>query len=384
MASGLDRHSPKRGPQSRDAGVPSADHDDRTRDDKAYGKPQDRSALGRFWALVRALQRGSDPAVVMVTLALLIVVAVLVSLNLGFIKIPPVDVLKTFFGQGTSQQELVLFQFRLPRIVLALLVGGSLALSGAILQSVSQNGLADPGILGINAGAGLAVVGLLIVGTGSSAFLLPAVAFLGAAATAALIYALAYKDGSVTPSRLLLVGIAINAGIAATILVLSMRMDRQLYSYAVAWLSGTIAGTSWDYVFALLPWTLLLVPLTFAKARTLDVLSLGDMLATGLGAAVERQRLILLGVAVALAGSAVAVGGGIGFVGLVGPHLARRLVGPNHRVMLPTTALAGALLLVVADSLARNLFAPVEMPVGVVVAAIGAPYFLYLLAKTRG
>lgn len=373
MATRLDNRSEK--PSER--GDPPVRPKDKDRDVK------DRGIRGRLWGLVRSVRKRSGPGLVMLVLALLVVTAMLVSLNLGFIKLTPRDVLDTFLGRGTAQQELVLFQFRLPRIVLALLVGGSLALSGAILQSVSQNGLADPGILGINAGAGLAVVGLLIFAA-PAPFLLPLAALLGAAATATLIYSLAYKDGSVTPSRLLLVGIAVNAGIAAAMLVLSMRMDRQLYSYAVAWLSGTIAGTSWGYVLALLPWTLLLVPLTFVKAHVLNVLSLGDMLATGLGAAVERQRLILLGVAVALAGSAVAVGGGIGFVGLVGPHLARRLVGPNHRVMLPATALTGALLLVVADSLARNLFAPVEMPVGVVVAAIGAPYFLYLLAKTRG
>jgi len=320
----------------------------------------------------------------MALLGALIVGACLLSLNLGFIRIGPLGVLRTLLGGGTEQQELVLFGFRLPRIVLALLVGGALALSGAILQGVSQNGLADPGILGINAGAGVAVIALLYVSSvgAAPAFLLPVAAFLGAAGAAVLIYLLAYKGGSVTPARLLLVGIAVNAGLGAAMLVLSLRLDEQLYTYAVAWLEGTIAGVSWRQVVALLPWTLVLAPLAFAQARTLNVLSLGDHVATGLGAGVERQRLGLIGIAVALAGSAVSVAGGIGFVGLVAPHLARRLVGPNHRVMLPTAMLSGTLLLVVADILARNLLAPVELPVGIVVAAIGAPYFLYLLARS--
>ncbi len=332
-----------------------------------------------------AVQAGLNrPLLVMVFLGLLIVAACLLSLNLGFIKLGPLEVVRTLLGGGTDQQELVLYGFRLPRVVLALLVGGSLALSGGILQGVSQNGLADPGILGINAGAGVAVVGLLYVSsvTAAPAFLLPVAAFLGAAGAALLIYLLAYKDGSVTPARLLLVGVAVNAGLGAAMLVLSLRLDEQLYTYAVTWLEGTTAGATWSAVRALSPWFLVLVPLSFYKARTLNVLNLGDNVATGLGAGVARQRLGLIGVAVALAGSSVAAAGGVGFVGLVAPHLARRLVGPNHRVMLPTALLSGALLMVVADTLARNLLAPVELPVGVVVAAIGAPYFLFLLAKS--
>jgi iron complex transport system permease protein len=320
-------------------------------------------------------------------LGVAVVAACLLSLNLGFIKIGPLEVIRTLLGGGTEQQELVLYGFRLPRIVLALLVGGSLALSGGILQGVSQNGLADPGLLGINAGAGVAVVGLpyFFSEATAPAFLLPVAAFFGAAGAALLIYMLAYKGVTVTPARLLLVGIAVNAGLGAATLVLSLRLDEQLYSYAVAWLEGTVAGAAWPSVLALLPWFTVLVPLTLYKARTLNVLNLGDSVATGLGAGVERQRLGLIGLAVALAGSSVAVAGGIGFVGLVAPHLARRLVGPNHRVMLPAAMLSGALLLVIADILARNLLAPVELPVGVVVAADwGTVLFIFAGEELRG
>lgn len=327
----------------------------------------------------------SRPIRMILILSTLIVAASVLSLNLGFIQLAPLDVLKTVLGQGTERQELILFQFRLPRIVLAVLIGMGLATSGAILQGVSRNGLADPGLLGINAGAGLGVIALILFYPAAQAsvpFLLPMAALGGAAGAAFIIYTLAYKNGEVTPSRLLLVGIAVGFGIGAVTLVFSLRMDENVYRFAVIWLAGTISGTTWSYVLALLPWIAFLIPLTLYKARVLNVLHLGDQVAVGLGAAVEWQRRLLILMAVALAGSSVAVGGGIAFVGLVCPHLARRLVGPVHQAMLPATALLGALLLVVADTISRNLLAPVEIPVGIVVAVIGAPYFLYLLART--
>lgn len=337
------------------------------------------SVIGRVYLL--------KPLAIILLLLVLIVVTCVLSLNIGFIQLAPLEVLKTVVGQGTDRQELILFQFRMPRIVIALMIGMGLALSGAILQGVSQNGLADPGLLGINAGAGLGVIALILYYPDAQAsvpFLRPMAALGGGLMAAAVIYGLAYKHGRVTPSRLLLVGVAVTFGISAAMLVLSLRLDPQVYQYAVIWLAGTISSTSWKTVYALLPWTLLLVPLTLYKSPVLDVLNLGDSVASGLGAAVERQRRLLVVTAVALAGSAVAVGGGISFLGLVAPHLARRLVGPGHRFMLPTTALLGALLLVLADTIARNALAPVEIPVGIVVAIIGAPYFLYLLARTPG
>ncbi|MCA9879170.1 MAG: iron ABC transporter permease [Thermomicrobiales bacterium] len=327
------------------------------------------------------------PGLMIGILAGLIVVACLISVNMGFIQLSPLDVLRTLAGQGTERQELILFQFRLPRIALALLIGAGLAVSGGILQAISRNPLADPGILGINAGAGLAVVLLLLVfpaGLTRIPFAVPFAAIVGALVTAAAIYVLAIKDAQVKPSRLVLVGIAVGFGIGAAMLLLSLRMDRQLYAYAVTWLAGTISGTDWPYVRALVPWVAILVPVAIWKATTLNILNLGDQVATGLGVSVERQRLLLLATAVGLAGASVSVGGGITFVGLVAPHLARQLVGPRHQVLLPAAALLGALLLVVSDIIAGNLLSPVELPVGVVVAAVGAPYFLYLLARTTG
>jgi len=326
-------------------------------------------------------------------LAALLVGVVLLNLNLGIVSLSPLDAVRTFTGSGTARDELVLFDIRLPRIVIAMLVGVGLALAGTILQAVTQNVLADPGILGINACAGVAIFLLFAFagyGTDKSAFspspyLLPAAALVGAGLGAVLIYALAYKRGTVTPTRLLLVGLAVGFGATACIPAIAQNLpNSQVYEYAARWLEGDIAGAGWSYVIALAPWILVLAPLVFYKAQTLNVLSLGDHVATGLGIAVQRQQLVLVAMAVALAGSSVAAGGGIAFVGLVGPHLTRRLVGPNHRVLVPGAALVGAVLVVAADIVAQNALAPYQIPVGIIVALVGAPYFLYLLIRTRG
>ncbi|WP_456276414.1 FecCD family ABC transporter permease [Bacillus sp. AK128] len=329
----------------------------------------------------------SNPFIVMAIILFLILVTFLVSLNLGFTKISTLEVLKTLFGAGTEGNELVLFEFRLPRMVIALLVGAGLAVSGVILQGVSQNGLADPGILGINSGAGLAVVLFIYFFQGTSfamgslsIFIMPLAALIGGITAAVLIYVLAWKKG-VTPVRLILVGIGINAAFAAGLIIFQLRMNPQDFMQATIWLSGSIWATNWKYVLSTLPWILILIPLTIYKSRYLNVLNLGDQIATGLGAAVERERRTLLLLSVALAASCVAVGGGIAFLGLVAPHLARGLVGTKHQMLIPTSALMGALLLLVADTIGRNLLAPSEIPVGLVVSALGAPYFIYLLMK---
>jgi iron complex transport system permease protein len=319
----------------------------------------------------------------------LIVVTFFISLNLGVIRIAPLDVIRTFMGLGTDRDHLVLFEFRLPRMVIALLIGAGLGVSGAILQAVSQNGLADPGILGINAGAGLTVVVFIFLFQGSmtglgtsSVFTLPLFALIGACLAAFLIYLLAWKNG-VTPVRLILVGIGVNAAFGAALIIFQLKMNPRDFMQATIWLSGSIWGTNWKFVLAMLPWIFVFLPLTLYKARFLNVMNLGDQLATGLGVRVEKERRVLLFYAVALAGSCVAAGGGIAFLGLVAPHLARRIVGPRHEVLIPATALVGAFLLLLADTIGRNLLAPSEIPVGIVVSALGAPYFIYLLIKAN-
>lgn len=320
-------------------------------------------------------------------LLLAIITVFLISLNMGTLKIPLAEVIKAFNGTGSEQNYTVLVHFRLPRMVIAILIGAGIAVSGAILQSVSRNALADPGILGINSGAGLAVVLYIFYFQGSSfssgvlsVYIMPFAALLGAFLATFLIYTLAWKQG-VTPIRLVLVGIGINAAFAALIIVFQLMMDPNNFMQATIWLSGSIWGASWEYVYAILPWILLLIPLALYKSQNLNVLNLGDHTATGLGVKVERERRTLLFISVALAGACVAVGGGIAFLGLVAPHLARKWVGPRHQGMLPVSALIGALVLLVADMIGKNLMAPSEIPVGLVVSCLGAPYFIYLLIK---
>jgi iron complex transport system permease protein len=323
-----------------------------------------------------------------ILLVISILAVLLLSLNLGVMKISPMEVFQTFTGNGTSQNSMVLYHFRLPRMMIALLIGAAMAVSGAILQSVTQNELADPGIIGINAGAGFSVVlyiyffqNSMMETSSLSIFMMPIASLAGSSIAAALIYAISWKNG-ISPIRLILVGIGINSAFSALIMIFQYKMDPKDFTRATVWLSGNISGTDWSYVLTLLPWILILIPLAIIKARTLNSLHLGDDVAAGLGTHVERERRVLLFIAVALAGASVSVGGGIAFLGLVVPHLARKLAGARHGAMLPVSALLGALLLLVADTIGRNILAPSEIPVGLVVSVVGGIYFIYLLMKS--
>ncbi|PRS43013.1 iron ABC transporter permease [Bacillus sp. NMCC46] len=325
--------------------------------------------------------------VVTVVLLCLTAAVVLYSLNTGTLKLSPLVVVKTLFGFGDFQSETVLFDYRLPRIVVTMLAGIGLGIAGGILQSLSRNPLADPGIIGLNAGAAF---GLIVFVTyfhaleGNPSLLIPLFTFGGGLLAAAVIVLLAYnRQEGLVPIRLILVGIAVAAGFSALTLYLSLKLDEDTYTFASRWLVGNVWGRDWIHVLALLPWIVCLVPLTLMQSSTLNALTLGDAVASSVGVRVQRQRLLLLTLAVGLASASVSMTGGIGFIGLVAPHLARRLVGSLHQYFLPVSALLGLLILVSADTIGRSIFAPNAIPAGVVVAFIGAPYFLYLLTKTK-
>ncbi len=324
---------------------------------------------------------------IIATLIVLIVVTFVMSMNTGVIKLTPMEVIRTLFGQGDAQQQLILFQFRLPRIVIGVLVGMGLAIAGAVLQGISKNALADPGILGINAGAGLAVmlyISFFPTTKSVPVYLLPVLAFIGAGLTAVIIYTLSYKrHEGITPMRLILTGVAVAAGISSAMIVLTLRLTPENYQFVATWLAGSIWGSNWRFVLALLPWLLILLPFIYMKSRVLNILNLGEVTSIGLGASIEKERRWLLAASVGLAGASVSVSGGIGFVGLIAPHLARQLVGANHQFLLPTSALLGGFLVLLADTVGRSILEPSEIPAGIVVAVFGAPYFLFLLARLK-
>jgi len=326
---------------------------------------------------------------IMIILFVLAISMIFLSLSIGVISISPKEVLQTLFNAGTAQQELILFDFRLPEIILSLLIGACLAVSGTILQGITQNELADPGIIGINSGAGLAVVlfiyafrDILPPAHSLAIFIMPFAALFGAVVAAVLIYVLAWKKG-VLPTRLVLVGIGINAGFSALLTILQLRMDPQDYRQVTVWLTGDIWNANWTFVLALLPWVIILIPLVLQKARTLNVFHLGDDVAAGLGTPVERDRRILLFLAVTLAGAGVAAGGAIAFIGLVVPHIARKLIGPLHQYIIPLATLIGAVLLLTANLIGKNILAPTTIPAGIIVSLVSAPYFIYLLVKVK-
>ena len=324
--------------------------------------------------------------IVISVLLLMIFGTFLISLNTGSLSISPSDVIKTLIGQGSKAHEIAIFKLRLPRIVIGILVGTALAISGTILQGVTKNDLADAGILGINSGAALFVVVYIYLMNGNvydgvsnlTIFTMPIVALSGAIFGAFLIYALAWRNG-INSSRLLLVGIGINIAFTSILTIFQLRFTTQEFNRVMAWTNGSIWGASWKYVIAVLPFILVFTLLTLYKSRYLDALNLGDEVATGLGVEVEKERRKLIVFSVVLAGVATSVAGSIGFLGIVAPHIARKLVGPKHIKLIPTSALVGSVILLIADTIARNIIAPMELPVGIVVAVIGVPYFIYLM-----
>ncbi len=279
--------------------------------------------------------------------------------------------------------NLVVFTFRLPRILTAFLVGMALATSGTILQGITRNPLAEPGILGVNAGAGLVAVSVIVWFKDVPMSLLPFFAFGGALLVALAIYILAWKQGGSSPIRLILIGVAVAAMLTSATTFMLVFGDIRDVQQAHIWLAGSVYGRNWEHVHTLVAWLMVLLPLAVFSARQLNILAMGEEIASGLGLRVEAQRLFLLTISVGLAAVAVAVSGTIGFVGLVAPHITRRLTGSSHEGLIPIAALFGGALLVTADLIGRWVIAPSELPIGIVTALIGAPYFAYLLYKSR-
>ncbi|MEM9485413.1 MAG: iron ABC transporter permease [Cyanobacteria bacterium P01_F01_bin.116] len=340
------------------------------------------------WLTMRTkfLSARLDRRVPKVLLGLLLVtlLAMVWSVGQGEYPIPPLDVVRTVLGLPTDNSDygFIVNTLRLPRTLVAWGVGMALAIAGTLTQGITRNPLAAPGIIGVNAGASLAAVSLIVVFPGVPITLLPLAAFIGALTVAVLIYLLAWNGGS-SPVRLILVGVGFSlvAG-ALTNLIITFGNIFDV-SQALVWLVGSVYGRSWAQALAFTPWLIVFGLLSLLLSRELNALQMGDDVARSLGSRLEWQRGWLLLSSVALAGAAVATAGSIGFVGLMAPHIARQLVGPSHEGLLPTAALTGGMVVVVSDLIGRLLFAPIELPCGIVTAVIGAPYFLYLLIRDR-
>lgn len=322
---------------------------------------------------------------VFVALAVAAAVLLWTDINAGYRSISLEELGQILTGQASQSLTYTLVELRLPRVLTALLVGIGLAVAGCLLQGVSRNDMADPGVLGINAGAGLLVAAFIVLvpaGVVAAELALPVLAFAGSLAVAFAGWRLSVVRGVSSPKRLLLIGVALATGLSSVTSLLMLQLSDGDYAFVQNWIAGNIWGASWPNVVLLAVGLAILVAVALFFARTLNVLALGSQAATGLGVNVRRTSEGLLAVAVGCSGLCCAVGGGLTFVGLVCPHLARRLVGPNFRVLIPATVLVGAVLMLAADIVSRTLLAPNEIPVGLVAAVIGAPYFLYLLAKS--
>ena len=320
-------------------------------------------------------------------LLVLLIISFMVTLCWGTYKVSPGEVINALLGNGTKLQNTAILTIRLPRLLVGMFVAIALSTAGAILQTITKNDLADTGI---NAGAAVAAVLFITYSTGAyyselgqlSIFVLPAMAIIGAAVTAFIIYIMSSRKG-IKPKRLLLIGIGLNAGLNAFITFFTFRGGVGDYNRVLVWTSGSLWGSGWSYAKVVIPIVALMFIVVLLNHKKLDVLNLSDELAISLGLNLEKERKKFLTFAVILAGTATAFAGNIGFLGLISPHIARKLVGPYHKKFVTVSAMISVIIVLLADAVSRNLFSPIEIPVGITVSIFGVPYFIYLMMKEK-
>jgi len=304
----------------------------------------------------------------------------LIGISMGSLKISVVDVIKAIFFETDTLNHNIIYNVRLPRNLAAAFVCINLALAGVTLQGVMNNPLADPGIIGISSGAGLMAFVIMILFPDYT-YLVPIGAFVGAVLTTFLIYTLAWKNG-VSPIRLILSGVAVSAFLGAGINIL-MTFYPERVQGGLSFMIGGLSGKTWPDLILIWPYTLFAGVLCLLLSNQINLLQLGDEVATGLGLSVERIRTIFIILSALLAASAVSVAGLLGFVGLIVPHIARLIIGSDYRYLYPATIGLGGAVLVGCDTVARMMFDPIELPVGIIMAVFGAPFFLYLLREKK-
>ena len=320
-------------------------------------------------------------------LSALIIIISIISLNSGKMNLNPLEVIHVLLGKGTDKQNLIVFNFRLPRILLAILVGLGMGAAGVVMQSLLRNDMASPGTLGISSGSGLFVLIFVvyIASLGARSYImLPLLAFTGGIIAAALIFLFSYRRGrEMSPIGLILTGVALGSGYSALTTYLTLRLDETQLNFMLRWMAGSLWGDDWRFLSVLSPWVAALLGYIYYNARKLNLLHLGNQIAKGLGLAIKPAFLGLSIAAVALSSGTVAVGGSFFFVGLIAPHMARKLVGPDHRLLVPASSLAGGLIVIAADTITRTISLGGDVPTGIVITVISVPYFLYLLAKAN-
>ena len=315
--------------------------------------------------------------------------SIILSLSVGERFITFDRIIKAIFGAGSGGDRLIINTLRLPRTLVAFFVGASLGLSGAVLQGVVKNPLAAPNIIGITDSGSVGALIFLTLFTDpknnsltTSIFYMPVFAFIGAFSAVILVYVLAFKKG-VNPFRLILIGIAISGAAKAITSVLIINGPVIFIKEAQLWIIGTVYGTNWTHVKLIGSWFVILFIITMIFIRELNIQNLDDGISYSLGSSVEKNRFILMVLSAAMAAGAVAVGGGISFVGLIAPHISRKLTNSSFENIVPLSTLIGGIIVVLSDMAARSLFFPLDLPVGIFTALIGAPFFIYLLIKNQ-
>lgn len=323
-------------------------------------------------------------------LVILMMLAFILYLSWGSFKISPLNILKTLIGEGTKLQNTALLNIRIPRMMVAISVAIALSTAGALLQTITKNELADSSIIGINAGAAVAAVIFISLKTTNyyselgelSIYVLPFMAILGAGITASGIYFLSCRS-KIRPKRLLLVGLGINAGLNAFITFFTFRGGVGDYNRVLVWISGSLWGAGWSYAKVIVPLVAFMFTIVLINYKKLDVLTLSEEHAISLGLNLNREKKKFLTYSVILAGGATAFAGNVGFIGLICPHMARKLVGPYHKNFISISAVISVIIVLCADAVSRNLFSPIEIPVGITISIFGVPYFIYLMMKEK-
>ncbi|MCR8643050.1 iron ABC transporter permease [Paenibacillus sp. N1-5-1-14] len=316
--------------------------------------------------------------IIMIAIGGLLILACLYGLVVGAVSFTYKEVIEGIWNPESSMARSIIWDLRIPRVLVGVIVGMCLATAGSLLQGVMRNPLADPGIIGVSSGAGLMATLIMVVFPQYIIFL-PLAAFLGACITAFVIYGLAWNKGA-SPGRIILVGISINAVIGASMSAIMLLYSDRVQA-VLPWLAGGISGAGWSQFQMIIYYAVFALGLSAFAVKHVRILMLGDEVAKLIGHKVERSRFFLIVLSTLLSGIAVSVAGLIGFVGLVVPHIVRLIVGNDYRFLLPISALGGGLLVVVADAIARSWFDPIELPVGILLSFIGGPFFLFILQK---